>query len=116
MDSQDINITIQKSVNDYCEKITKNEFIVIVDSFVFYRNYDLEQAKEIFEAFLTEFDIKRTFENHLIDLTGETYFKKTHGANLHFLEDIQTCLLVCSYNKFRNDTVRNNKRRRNRKS
>lgn len=112
MDRQDLFLSIQKSVNNYCEKLPKNEFIVIVDSFVFYQTYESEKAKEIFEHFLNEFEIKVSFENHLIDKSKVSYFLKTHGADLQFLEDIKNSLLVCSYNKFRNDTVRNNKRRK----
>lgn len=112
MDKSEIYQTLQKTIHGYCDKLTNNEVIVIVDSFVFYQDYDLDEAKKIFESFLNHFDIKETFEKHLIDRRKESCFKKVHGADLYFLEDLQTSLLVSVYNKFRNGTVRNNKRRK----
>lgn len=105
MDAQQIFITLQKNVFDYCDKVTDLEFIVIVDSFVFHNEVDTKTKKDILDKFLVKFEVKESFENHLLDLANQPYFLKVSGSSLNFLENLKRALLVCSYNKFRNEKL-----------
>jgi len=104
MNNNDLYITIQKRVLEYCEKISREEFILLTTFFVFQPSGD-NLDKSYIKDFVTEMECLDIYQKHMDDLNNEPYFLKCHGSSLKFIEDLKNSLLVASYNLLKNDYI-----------
>lgn len=111
MEENNLFNTIQKAVFEYCEKIDKTELILLIDSFVFETRRE-NLNKTYFKNFITAMKCEKSYEDHISDIENKPYFLKCSGANLKYLEYLNTALLVFSYNVLRKWHVKNFKRRK----
>lgn len=100
-------LSIQKKVCKYVDTISHEEFILLVDKFVFYGERESEIIIKVLNDFLNHFQISDIYERHMNDRKKNPYFLSCSGSDLNMLEYIGRALLVKSYNLFRHDTVRN---------
>ena len=93
---QDNFIRIQEIVFEYCDKLTSNELITIIDGFVFNKI-----RNTLIDSFLNEMDGLSSYINHLSDIEKNPYFLKCSGSDLQHLELLNRALFLYSYNKYR---------------
>jgi hypothetical protein len=93
----DLFYKVQELVFDYADNLDDEEFVNIVDSYVFSK--DKPDNNATLRNFLEYCSCLITYENHLIDLNDGGYFLKCSGSDLKYLEMISTSLLVSSYNR-----------------
>lgn len=99
-------LSIQKKVFSYVDSISRAEYVLIVDRFVFYSERDSETITNVLDKFLRHMEIEDIYRRHINDIKKKPYFLSCSGSDLNLLEYIGKALLVKSYNILRDETIR----------
>lgn len=96
---------LQQNIESFFKDVSDGYFILIVDRFVYHNENSIEKVNKLFNEFLKENSLTKHFEDYEFDMSDKAgYFRKCRYSAAITIENLKSCFLSASHNRFRKAT------------